>query len=95
MLSRNLEQSLHRALDLANQRDHEYATLEHLLMALTDDQDAVAVQRDPPSLKNASAFDIRAGIFAQFRRRIVRGWKSVFFPRRWAECGRSKEYLRP
>ncbi len=45
MLSRNLEQSLHRALDLANRRDHEYATLEHLLLALSDDQDAKAVLR--------------------------------------------------
>ena len=45
MLSRNLEQSLHRALANANERRHEYATLEHLLLALTDDQDAVAVLR--------------------------------------------------
>ncbi|MSP90173.1 MAG: ATP-dependent Clp protease ATP-binding subunit ClpA [Alphaproteobacteria bacterium] len=45
MLSRNLEKSLHRALDLANERRHEYATLEHLLLALTEDQDAVAVLR--------------------------------------------------
>ncbi|MCA1998116.1 MAG: AAA family ATPase, partial [Armatimonadetes bacterium] len=45
MLSRNLEQTLHRALALANQRRHEYATLEHLLLALTEDQDAVAVLR--------------------------------------------------
>jgi ATP-dependent Clp protease ATP-binding subunit ClpA len=45
MLSRNLEQSLHRALALATDRHHEYATLEHLLLALTDDQDAVAVLR--------------------------------------------------
>ncbi len=43
MLSRNLEQSLHRALAHANERRHEYATLEHLLMALTEDQDALAV----------------------------------------------------
>jgi len=43
MLSRNLEQSLHRALAHANERRHEYATLEHLLMALTEDPDAVAV----------------------------------------------------
>ncbi len=43
MLSRNLEQTLHRALALASQRRHEYATLEHLLFALTEDQDAVAV----------------------------------------------------
>jgi ATP-dependent Clp protease ATP-binding subunit ClpA len=45
MLSRNLEQSLHRALAQANQRRHEYATLEHLLLALTEDQDAAAVLR--------------------------------------------------
>src|SRR5436190_805449 len=43
--SRNLEQSLHRALALANERHHEYATLEHLLLALLDDQDAAAVMR--------------------------------------------------
>ena len=43
MLSRNLEKSLHRALSQANERNHEYATLEHLLMALTEDQDAIAV----------------------------------------------------
>src|SRR5271157_6063192 len=41
--SRSLEQSLHRALALANERHHEYATMEHLLLALIDDQDAAAV----------------------------------------------------
>jgi len=45
MLSRNLEQTLHRALAYANARHHEFATLEHLLLALTEDQDAVAVMR--------------------------------------------------
>jgi ATP-dependent Clp protease ATP-binding subunit ClpA len=43
--SRSLEQALHRALALANERNHEYATLEHLLLALTDDKDAAAVMR--------------------------------------------------
>ena len=43
MLSRNLEKTLRRALALANARQHEYATLEHLLMALLDDEDAIAV----------------------------------------------------
>jgi hypothetical protein len=43
--SRGLEQSLHRALALANERHHEYATLEHLLLALIEDQDAAAVMR--------------------------------------------------
>jgi ATP-dependent Clp protease ATP-binding subunit ClpA len=53
--SRNLEQALHKALALANERHHEYATLEHLLLALIDDQDANAVMRacnvDVDSLK--------------------------------------------
>jgi ATP-dependent Clp protease ATP-binding subunit ClpA len=45
MLSRNLEQTLRQALAQANSRRHEYATLEHLLLALTEDQDAVSVMR--------------------------------------------------
>ena len=45
MLSRRLENSLHQALAFASDRRHEYATLEHLLLALTDDQDAIAVLR--------------------------------------------------
>ncbi len=45
MLSRNLEQTLHKALAAASDRQHEFATLEHLLLALTADQDAVAVLR--------------------------------------------------
>lgn len=43
MLSKNLEQTLHRALALATERRHEYATLEHLLLALTEDPEAVPV----------------------------------------------------
>jgi ATP-dependent Clp protease ATP-binding subunit ClpA len=45
MLSRNLEQTLHRALSLATERRHEYATLEHLLLGLTGDSDAATVLR--------------------------------------------------
>jgi ATP-dependent Clp protease ATP-binding subunit ClpA len=45
MLSPNLEQTLRRALAYANDRRHDYATLEHLLLALVDDQDAIAVMR--------------------------------------------------
>ena len=43
--SRSLEQSLHRALSFANERHHEYATLEHLLLSLIEDQDAAAVMK--------------------------------------------------
>jgi ATP-dependent Clp protease ATP-binding subunit ClpA len=45
IISPQLEQALRRAIDLANERRHEYATLEHLLLALTEDQDAIAVLR--------------------------------------------------
>src|SRR5215469_10533285 len=44
-LSRSLEQALHRAIKLASDRHHEYATLEHLLLALTDDSDAAQVMK--------------------------------------------------
>ncbi|WP_072385664.1 ATP-dependent Clp protease ATP-binding subunit ClpA [Hyphomicrobium sp. CS1BSMeth3] len=43
--SQSLEQALHRALEYANERSHEYATLEHLLLALLDDADAAGVMR--------------------------------------------------
>ncbi|HKF60348.1 MAG TPA: ATP-dependent Clp protease ATP-binding subunit ClpA [Dongiaceae bacterium] len=45
MLSPNLEKTLHRALAYANERRHDFATLEHLLLALTEDPDAIAVMR--------------------------------------------------
>jgi len=45
MLSANLEQTLHRALAYANERRHEYATLEHLCLALLEDTDSAAVLR--------------------------------------------------
>jgi len=38
-----LEETIHRALTLAADRQHELATLEHLLLALIDDKDASAV----------------------------------------------------
>lgn len=43
--SQSLDEALHRAIALATERDHELATLEHLLLALTDDRDAAAVMR--------------------------------------------------
>ena len=53
--SRNLEETLHRAVAYANQRKHEYATLEHLLLALVDDDDGAQVLNacdvDLPSLR--------------------------------------------
>lgn len=55
MLARSLETTLHRALNLAKHYGHEYATLEHLLMALTEDEHALTVMRgcriDVPDLR--------------------------------------------
>jgi Glyoxalase superfamily protein/Clp amino terminal domain, pathogenicity island component len=43
LFSRALEVTLHRALAFANERNHEYATLEHLLLALAIEPAASAV----------------------------------------------------
>jgi ATP-dependent Clp protease ATP-binding subunit ClpA len=43
--ARELEQTLHNALSAASTRHHEYATLEHLLLALVDDEHAVKVMQ--------------------------------------------------
>ena len=45
LFSHALELAFHRALAYANQRNHEHATLEHLLLALIDDANASAVMR--------------------------------------------------
>src|SRR5579871_3246996 len=41
--AQSLEKTLHAALSHASERSHEYATLEHLLLALIDDPDAAQV----------------------------------------------------
>ncbi|WP_336985231.1 ATP-dependent Clp protease ATP-binding subunit ClpA [Altererythrobacter aquiaggeris] len=41
--AQNLEKTLHAALTNASDRSHEYATLEHLLLALVEDTDAAQV----------------------------------------------------
>lgn len=43
MLSAQLELTLHSAVQIATDRMHEYLTLEHLLLALLDDEDAAKV----------------------------------------------------
>ena len=40
MLSDNLEKTIKRSVSYANDRQHEYVTLEHLLLALIDDKNA-------------------------------------------------------
>ncbi|MEM6743495.1 MAG: ATP-dependent Clp protease ATP-binding subunit ClpA [Pseudomonadota bacterium] len=43
--SKTLEEAIHFALSLANERKHELATLEHLLLALVDEPDAARVMK--------------------------------------------------
>ncbi len=43
--SSTLENAIHAALALANERRHEFATLEHLLLALLDEPDATKVMK--------------------------------------------------
>ena len=57
--ARELETTLHNALSAASSRKHEYATLEHLLLALVDDEHASKVMTscgvDLGELKNTVA----------------------------------------
>jgi ATP-dependent Lon protease len=57
-VSPTLELTRRRAIDHANQRRHQYATLEHLLLALIDDTDASAVMRTC----NANLGALQAGL---------------------------------
>ncbi|VAW23305.1 ATP-dependent Clp protease ATP-binding subunit ClpA [hydrothermal vent metagenome] len=41
--SRGLETALHQAMNLARSHSHEFATLEHLLLSLCDESDAILV----------------------------------------------------
>lgn len=45
MLSKTLEETLHRAIELARSARHEMVTLEHLLLSMLEDPDALAVLR--------------------------------------------------
>ena len=45
MLSQELEETLRRSLSIAGERQHEFATLEHLLLAMLDDKDALEVMQ--------------------------------------------------
>lgn len=61
MLSPNLEETLQQALLFAAERGHEFATLEHLLLAIMDDADVIPLfqkycRRAPDMEKELVAF---------------------------------------
>ncbi len=43
MLTRSLESTLNRAIEIASGMKHEYVTIEHLLLSLVDDEDVASV----------------------------------------------------
>ncbi|MDB1135168.1 AAA family ATPase [Candidatus Anaplasma sp. TIGMIC] len=69
MLSKNLEASLHRAISIAFDFRHECATLEHLLLSLTDDVDVrrvlyvcrVSIDRLRHTLMNFLRYEMSVG----------------------------------
>ena len=63
-LSKHLEDSLRRALNYAAERHHEFATLEHMLLSLLDDPDALSVLR----ACDVANVDARAGLLAELAR---------------------------
>jgi ClpA/ClpB-like protein len=65
--SSNLDRTVRRALDFAGAWRHEYATLEHLLLALTDDEDATAALR----LADVDFDKLRRDLFAHLNRELV------------------------
>jgi len=68
MLSQELEETLKRAMGLAAKKGHEYATLEHLLFALTEDNDALEVL----SACNADIDDLRQNLMLHMNNRLRR-----------------------
>lgn len=68
MLAKNLEATLHKSLAIARNYKHEYATFEHLLLALLDDEDAkkalfycaVDVPKLELKLKNFLEYELKA-----------------------------------
>jgi len=77
--SRKLELTLHRALVCANKRDHEYATLEYLLLAPIDDRDTAAVTKTRKAnlgaLLQMAGFDIEPNVLQGAPiRNAIDGW---------------------
>jgi ATP-dependent Clp protease ATP-binding subunit ClpA len=68
MLSKSLEVTLHKSLSIAREYKHEYATFEHLLLALIDDKNAkdvlesckVDVEKLSKKLKHFLKYELNA-----------------------------------
>jgi hypothetical protein len=72
-LSAALAVTLHRAFSFASQRKHEYATLEHLLLALIDDADASAVMRVCSADLGALAEKLVTYLDNELKRLVING----------------------
>jgi hypothetical protein len=70
-LSTELQSTLQRALDYANQRQHEYTTLEHLLLALIDDAEASALMKTSKVDLVALKQDLAGYIDTELKRLVI------------------------
>ena len=97
--SQSLEAALHRALEYANERHHEYATLEHLLLALLDDRDAAAVMRacnvDLDALRTRITEYLDNELAAPVRQGLDRGAADHRLPARHPPRRRARAVLGP
>ena len=63
--SQGLERALHQALSFANERHHEYATLEHLLLALIERRGVL--DATSPDRYNSRPHGEIAGVFDRMK----------------------------
>ena len=79
--------ALHKALAFANERDQEFATLEHLLLALIDEKDAAAVMRACNVDLDRLRADVTRGEVVDFVRNWVELYRDGVLPREAATSG--------
>lgn len=77
MLTKNLENSLHRAIKIAKKNNHEYSTLEHLLLALIEDPDARFIMENYEVDVNDLANHLRQFIENDLQTLYVKGLKET------------------
>ncbi len=75
--SKGLEDSLHKALSIARAKKHEFSTLEHLLLAIIDDDDAISIFKHCSIDLNRIRDDLQGYIDNELRHIIVKDLDDV------------------
>ena len=75
--SKGLEDSLHKALSIARAKKHEFSTLEHLLLAIIDDDDAISIFKHCSIDLNKIRDDLQGYIDNELRHIIVKDLDDV------------------